>query len=355
MTSPLVTEGARATSKDEDSLFGWGHLGVSLRPSLFLFSLLPLSLDAQSLPASAPSSQASPPATSAPATQPTSQAESTPGEGAPILLDMMHLIKVAQSAGWKIDKYEIEKLMPDALQSVCRVRPSSREAALTTLHEQINLSGGPVELLYQKNPKLRKLRKQLTLDRAQALLTEASRRAAADCPFYLQPEDDFQSLQGIDRRFLFVIESEGSAQIEKKGDQLAYGGGGFGRLLFGKGFDKASLFSGVEVAGSGLLVLGAPASEFEVRYSAAIPVVLRWTSINWQYEVETAPVFLVDDTDFRLSYGIRAAAGVGVHAHRRQGFLPWGGLSVGLDHFFEGVRPTTELLHIGFRAGFIFN
>jgi hypothetical protein len=322
-----------------------------LRSPFYLLILLPSSLYAQSLPVSQPTSQS----ISTTIVEPSS-AEGFPEEVAPIILDMMHLIKVAQSAGWKIEKYEIEKLIPDALQSVCRVHPASRQAALASIEEQIQLSGGPVELLYQKNPKLKKLRKQLTLDRVQDLLTESIKRAESDCPFYIQPEENFQSLQGTDHRFLFVVESEGSAQIEKKGAQLAYGGGGFGRLLFGKGFNKASLLSGVEIAGSGLLVLGAPASEFQVRYSAAIPVVLRWTSINWQYEVETAPVFLFDDADFRVSYGLRASVGVGVHSHRRQqGFIPWGGLSVGLDHFFEGVRPTTELLHIGFRAGFTFN
>jgi hypothetical protein len=324
-----------------------------LRQYLFIITLfLSSSVYAQSLPASEPAS--TPASTSMPMPPKTSE-EAFPKEVAPLVLDMMHLVKVAQSAGWKIDKYEIEKLMPDALQSVCRVHPSAREGALTSLEEQITLSGGPVELLYQKNPKLNKLRKQLSLYRAQSLLEEASLRAKTDCPFYIQPQENFQSLQGTDHRFLFVVESEGSAQIEKKGEQLAYGGGGFGRLLFGKGFDEAALYLGFEVAGSGFLVFGAPASEFQVRYSTALPVIMRWTKINWQYELETAPVFLFDDTDFRVSYGLRAAAGIGVHSHRRQGVLPWGGLSLGIDHFFEGVRPTTELLHVGFRAGFIFN
>lgn len=270
-------------------------------------------------------------------------------------MDIKHLVKVTQSAGWKIDTYEIDKLMPDALQSVCLVDASSRRVAEQLLADEITASGGPLELLYQKKPKIKKLRSELALYRIQLLLTEANQRAASDCPFYLQPQRDFQSLQGTDDRFLFVVESEGSAQIEKKGDQLSYGGGGFGRLLFGKSVNNTSILAGLELAGSGLLVVGAPASEFEVRYYANLPLVIRWTNINWQYEAETALVTMFDETNFNLSYGVRGSVGLGVHSHRRQGFIPWGSLSLGLDHFFEGIRPTTDLIHAGFRAGFTFN
>lgn len=331
----------------------------------FSLGLLPVSALAQ------PASQSQP----APQSQPSTQSASPPNESEPLpktplqvvtnpeaprravealINDMRHMVQAAQAGGWQIDRYEIEELMPNALDSVCRATRLVRDDALRSLEAQV-LASGSLEEAYAREPNLRKLKPFLTLVRTQKLLAEAVRLAETECPFYIKPTDKFEGQQGVSHRFLVSAESEGTAQIQKIGDTFEIGGGGSGRLLFGYGFGSLSAFAGLELSGAGMLPVGAPATELTVSYFMAAPLVLRVTKVNWQYEVETAAIVHFQDDDLNPATGFRVAGGVGVQTHRRLVFLPWGGLFAGWDHFVEGTRPATDFFHAGFRAGFIFN
>jgi hypothetical protein len=91
---------------------------------------------------------------------------------------------------------------------------------------------------------------------------------------------------------------------------------------------------------------------FSIYYLAAAPVVVRVRDLNWTYELEVAPVTQLEPRGLRLSWGGRLGAGVGIGALRTRDFLPWGGLVVAAEHFFEGPRAGSQALRAGVRFGF---
>ncbi len=99
---------------------------------------------------------------------------------------------------------------------------------------------------------------------------------------------------------------------------------------------------------------GGEPTELVINYFPALPVVLRFHDVSWHYDAEIAPVswFQADDGDF--SYGVRLGGGIGVAALRTRGFLPWAGLAIGYEHYFEsGGRPEAHFIRGGLRVGFM--
>src|SRR5437763_12865513 len=55
--------------------------------------------------------------------------------------DLERIVEVQSCAGWQIDKYELEDMMPSALSSVCRVVPRGRTDLLALLDARIRELG----------------------------------------------------------------------------------------------------------------------------------------------------------------------------------------------------------------------
>src|SRR5262245_58187019 len=68
-----------------------------------------------------------------------------------LVFDVRKIVEIQQSSGWKIDRYEYEKMMPDTLLSVCRATEETRSLALAVLRREITRLEGPLEEALKKN------------------------------------------------------------------------------------------------------------------------------------------------------------------------------------------------------------
>src|SRR5437016_3274547 len=68
-----------------------------------------------------------------------------------LIFDVRKVVEIQASSGWKIDRYEYEKMMPDTLLSVCRTTDETRSLALAELAREVEQKGGPLEEALKKN------------------------------------------------------------------------------------------------------------------------------------------------------------------------------------------------------------
>ena len=114
---------------------------------------------------------------------------------ASLLFDARKIVDAKESAGWKIDRYAYEEMMPDVLMSVCRTTAGRRALALAEARRE-------VERLRHDDEK-----DLLFAQRVAYLLAEALRRAPTDCSPWVEPQPDFKSLQAGANRFVLSIEA----------------------------------------------------------------------------------------------------------------------------------------------------
>ena len=265
--------------------------------------------------------------------------------------DLERIVEVQSGAGWQIDKYELEDMMPSALSSVCRVVPRGRADLLALLDARIVALGGPVEQAWAKTREIGDVKELLFVTRVRDLLAAAIARAPQECPFWVEPEPKFKGLQSDFGAFALNLETGGMLQLRRTEGRVTYGGGGVFRLLLSRGFGDVSLMTGIELAGGAMLKPGA--EQFVINYLPAIPVVVRVWNVSWHYDLEAAPVALFQADDTHLSYGLRLGAGFGVQSRRARGVIPWGGFALAYEHYFVGHRPAAEFVRAGFRVGII--
>jgi hypothetical protein len=174
-----------------------------------------------------------------------------------------------------------------------------------------------------------------------------------ECPFWVAPKPGFQGLQSDRKRYTFSVESGGNVQLRYTQQHWTFGGGGLGRALLGYGLDgRYTLLAGGEFGGGAMLRPGTNASQFVINYFPAIPLVLRTRQLTWQYDLELAPVGVFQADDTRLSYGVRVGGTFAFTALRRRNVLPWAGLAVAYEYYFEsGGREVTHFLRGGLRIG----
>jgi hypothetical protein len=283
----------------------------------------------------------------------------TPALAAPpdeaLIHDLSMVVEAQQSSGWKIDRYEYEEMMPDALQSVCPTTDATRSAARDRLGRRIDALGGPVEEVYQRRGRREsEIKELLFTTRIFRLLTEALRRAPSECPFWISPDPAFRGLQTDAGRFTLSLESGGLLGLAYLNGRVMPGAGGSGRLLLGRGFDaRWGLLAGVELGGLALFQQQESSTNFPVDLVVALPVVLRHHDLSWHYEVELAPIGYFTGTDLRLSYGARVGGLIGISTLRVRRIIPWGGVGLGVEYVFANhVRPRTMSVKGGVRIGF---
>jgi hypothetical protein len=169
----------------------------------------------------------------------------------------------------------------------------------------------------------------------------------------VQPELGFQGLQSDRRRLTLSVESGGDVQFRLAQRHVTFGGGGAGRLLLGYGFDgRYTLLFGPEFGGSALLRPNSNASELVINYFPALPLVLRSRQLTWHYDVELSPVALFEADNTRLSWGARLGGVFAFTALRRRNVLPWAGLALAYEYYFDGGgRGPIHFFRGGLRIG----
>lgn len=268
-----------------------------------------------------------------------------------MLADVRRIVRAFEGAGWFHEETVLADIHPILMESVCRSSDAARAEALRVL--DVLDSRDPKELFAAAGRKLTdEVEAALTAQREFVVLEHALQVTAEECPFWVVPELGFSGRQTARNKWALNLESGGLVQLRHDNGKWAAGGGGNGRLLGGRGFgDHWSLLGGGEFGG-GALLRSSDTGQFTINYLPAIPVVLRYSHLDWLYDLELAPVALFQSHDTRLSYGGRLGVAVGVTVLRSRGFLPWAGVAVMGEHYVpSGGRESTQLLRAGVRVG----
>lgn len=269
--------------------------------------------------------------------------------------DTERIVATEQSAGWFIDEEAYRNVVPTLLESVCRTPLDARREALTVLTNRARAKGDPMLAYARAGRELTdEVEDALTAERQRRALEIAVRDAAKHCPFWAEPDADFSGRQTDRGRTSLSLETGGLIQVRRTEDTWTFGGGGAARLLVGRGFGDVSLLLGPEFGGGAMIKPKVEPTEFVINYFPAFPFVLRFNDIGWHYDAEVAPVGLFQADDGGLSYGVRFGSGVGVRALRTRGLLPWAGIALAYEHYFEsGGRPAADFIRGGLRVGFV--
>jgi hypothetical protein len=274
-------------------------------------------------------------------------------EGAHSLLDDVARVVTAEEVDdWFTDKEALRTIEENLLPSVCRASPEARQTALESLERAVAQRGNAKALFEQSGEVDDRVEAALTAERRLRGYQQALARQG-ECPFWIRPTPGFQGLQSDRKRLTLSVESGGNVQFRYTQQHLTFGAGGSGRLLVGWGFDgKRTLLFGPEFGGSALLRPNSNASEFVINYFPAVPLLLRTRALTWHYDVEVAPVALFEADNTRLSWGARIGGVFAFTALRRRNVLPWAGLAVSYEYYFEGGgREPTHFFRGGLRIG----
>jgi hypothetical protein len=269
-----------------------------------------------------------------------------------LAVDLERMVEAQQAGGWKIDRYEIEEMIPSALMTVCRVPVATRLRVLAWYERRIALLGGPVEKAYKGD--FNAIKPLLFVTRVRDLLVEANKRAATECPIWMTPDPQFQGTQSDRNRWNLNVETGGLIQLRKTEGRWTYGGGGVIRGLLSRGFEHTTLLFGPEFAGGAMLKVGGGGTVV-INYFPALPLVLRRHDRTWHYDIEVAAVSLFQATDTRFSFGVRFGFGGGIQARRTRGLIPWAGIAFAYETYFPGARPQMTFLRGGLRVGVVWN
>lgn len=269
-----------------------------------------------------------------------------------MLADLARIVAAEEAEGWFSDRQGLRSVEEDVLASMCHATPEARAWALGGLQKRLAQLGDPEALFEQDGRMTGRVEEALTVQRQLLALQHALERAG-ECPFWVRPRPGFAGLQSDRGRFTLSIETGGNVHFRYTQHHVTFGGGGLGRLLGGWGFDgNHTLLFGAEFGGGAMLRPNTNASQFVINYFPALPLLLRTRRLTWHYDVEVAPVAQFQADNTRLSLGGRIGGGFGFTALRRRNVLPWAGLAIAYEHYFEGGgRGPTHFVRGGLRVG----
>lgn len=269
-----------------------------------------------------------------------------------LLSDVARIVAAEEADDWFTDREAWQSVEEHLLPSVCRTTVAAREAALEALRAR-HVALGDARALFAQTGRLSGAAAEALTAERELLGLEHTLARQSECPFWIRPEAGFLGRQSDRGRITISIESGGNVQFRRTQQHWTFGAGGAGRLLVGWGFDgRYSLLAGPEFGGSALLRPNSNASEFVINYFPAVPVVFRSRQLTWHYDLEAAPVALFEADNTRLSWGARVGGVFAFTALRRRNVLPWAGLAVAYEYYFEGGgRGPIHFLRGGLRIG----
>lgn len=271
-----------------------------------------------------------------------------------LVFDARKIVSSQEDAGWKIDKYEIEDMMPDALLSVCRAPVTAQQAALAIVQERTRALGGPLIEALKRGAAIDEVPKLVGASRVEALLSEALRRRTRECPLGLRADPNFAGIQTGAHRFFISGEGGGLFVGQRSNGKNNVGGGGTGRLLLGYGLNyRRTLLMGLEFGGNALFERGSDEVNFPVQFTAAAPLVLRHHLLTFHHDLELAPIMHLTEADTRPSFGGRLGTTLGVSTMRIRRIMPWAGATLALEYAMaNSYRAAVTAVKGGARVGF---
>lgn len=271
-----------------------------------------------------------------------------------LFLDLRKSVELSEGTEWIVDSVQLESNLEDALHSVCQVMPERRANLAAWIGGQIMAAGGTAESQFAATGDLDGGEDALRLERVRALLLYADARAASDCPFWLQPREDFDGVQGGDGRAIIMLESMGSGRIVLGNGDVGLGGGGGGRILAGYRFDRSyALLSGIELGGGGSFVEKPSGGQtIETVFNGGVPILLRMTSSSRIFDLEIAAVSSVLSGNDSSRSGVRLSMAGGIGTMRQGSFMPYLLMWLGYEHTpGSGSDHTVHTILLGSRVG----
>lgn len=270
--------------------------------------------------------------------------------------DLERQVNLSATAGWGVDRMEIEGLLEPALDSVCRVARVDRRSLLGWLDERIAAEGGPVATAWRARGKdLDEVADLLVLTRMRMLLARADELADQDCPFWLEPEEDFAGRQTSHGRWQLTAGGGGKGIAVRSRGHTDLLFGGAGRLLVGRvAQDGRALYLGAELGASASFPKDAQGerSKLVVAADLVVPVVLRLTGVNSYLELEAGWLGRATEEDFTdVDHGVHLGVSVGGRALRTRFFFPGAAFGVSLARTFTG-SPDATMFKLGVRIAF---
>jgi hypothetical protein len=248
-----------------------------------------------------------------------------------LMADLVRIVEGEESLGWVLDDNEYEELAPAVMQSVCRPLPGARSLAVAVARKNSDRAGDPEALSALDGELSSRVEDALTRQRELHALEASTERAAADCPFWIPPDPEFDGRQTDRDRFTLNGEFGGIVQFRRTAGSWTYGGGGLARILGAYGFGgTATLLAGGEFGGSALLHPDEESASLVVNFFPAVPLVFRVHDGNWHHDVETGVTALWQEDDSRLSYGVRGGVSAGLKALKNKCRDSLGGCRRGL-------------------------
>ncbi len=241
--------------------------------------------------------------------------------------DAIRIAELRTESGWLIDRIETDQAMPSLLASYCRAPIEARSASAKFLDDRIVAEGGPVEAAWRARGKdLGEVDELLLLTRTRHLLQVAEETAAADCPFYLEPSEQFRGVHTDAARVIVYVEGGARAVVSNLGGRFSFGGLTVVRVFGGYGLSNdRTLLIGLEGAASAQLSKGDDtliSSEPKVLTTAALPFIIRNFSTTRFWDLEIAPTLIFTEVDNGIGPGLRVAGAFGAATLRLRGFMP---------------------------------
>ncbi len=262
---------------------------------------------------------------------------------------------VAEQQLWHLDHYEIEALIPAALQCVCRAAPKTRAAAAAWLRAEVErLGGDPKEAWLAAERDLDAIAPLLTVERTRMVLEAAEGYVETRCPFWMTARRSYVDRHRSTHRFTFNFDGGGLFTATAIDDELRLGGGGSGRLTVAYGFGpRWSIRVGPEVGGAGLLRESLETEDIEVTVFGAVMTSLRRRAKLWHWDIEAGPITAGVPWRDVQRYGGRVGTIVGITYPRIARAQPWAGLRAAIDYLpAQGGAEAQWIWRSGFRVGF---
>jgi len=275
-------------------------------------------------------------------------------QGESLLLDIDRIVAVESQKGWQIDRQELEEVLPQALQSVCRCSEESRQRALESARARFQSEGGDVKSALEAvggDPD--EIESLLDAQRAVLILEYALSKASEDCPLWLTPSADFHGRQTDRDRFSVYFEGGGLLTLRTNETETRYGGGGSSRVLLGYRSGALAWLAGGELGGAGLVQPNEANDQVRFHMFSAVPVAVRVHGVLWHAGLELAPVWSLPVSRDPARVGGRVALQLGYTPLRRGSWLPGLGFAIAYEHSpaYDGM-VTEHILRAGFRGSF---
>jgi hypothetical protein len=269
--------------------------------------------------------------------------------------DLERQVTLAGTAGWGVDRLEIDGMLETALESVCRVDVLGRRSLREWLDAEINRRGGPVEKAWrERGKKLSRVSDLLVMHRVRLLLTRAE-EMSIDCPFWLEPVNPFEGRQISEHTWMLSFGGGGKASAIQQGDYQDLSFGGAGRLLFGRMVAHGDgLFLGAELGASAQFPKDETGERTTVEIGAdfVVPIVFRRTLLNTYWELEAGWLGHSTEDDWSaVDHGIHIGFAFGGRAQRQRFLFPGAALGISWERLFVDGDDMI-MIKLGARVAF---